>query len=273
MKLSKGLPIFSDIDRDLVDPAAEQPRDEDWRPGNSAAHKLFRCVESLRDVDQLLQVRPNERSPPRRWLKNLVTPIHSLAICLDELLDDCVGNPDTRAKLHKNDAALIVNLKHVLLHKVPLKKGGVLARLRNKATAHIDKHLHADGARSLLENLQPHHLGFWLDVCISVYCDVLKLPIYFWSCKSNDPDVIRVLMAEPFLVSMKLKNGAINELVGSHLITRSPRAALGELAVRVVNSSRWMFREVDPQIRAFHYDSPDSWWAQTLHRMPADLNH
>jgi hypothetical protein len=46
-------PIYADQVRQLADVATEH-NSQTWKPANVPAQKLFRCVESLRDLELLL---------------------------------------------------------------------------------------------------------------------------------------------------------------------------------------------------------------------------
>jgi len=267
--MNAGLPIYFDVERDLVDPIDSEPSERDWQPGNRSCEKLFRCVEAFRDLKYVIESAQESQNSTkrRRRLKLLVTPLHSLATCVDDLLDDCIGNPDTRSKLSSEQVKSIVRMKDVMSRRVPFKCDGILARVRNKTAAHIDAALSPNEVRQLLNSISAHQLGFWMDVCVSIVCDLLKLPIYFWSCHSNYPNVIRLLAAEPILASFRLEDNEISEFVGAHLIRRSPRTLIANLVIDVVKSSRWLFRPIDPQIREFYYDERDSSWAQSLQNL------
>jgi hypothetical protein len=266
-----GLPVYLDIERDLIDPIESEPSDRDWQPGNRACQKLFRCVEAVRDLKEVIDnaQEVENATKRRRRLKLLATPLYSFATCIDDLLNDCIGNSDTRSKLSTDQVKTIAEVRTLLSERVPFRKGGMLARLRNKAAAHVDADLSPDDMRRLLKSVPLQQLGFWMDTCVSVFCDVLKLPIYFWTCHCEYPNVIRLLAAEPILASFKLKNNEISEFVGAHVIQRSPRMIVANLVFELIETSRWMFGANDPQIRSFYYDDKDSHWAQSLSNLRA----
>lgn len=266
----QGLPIYFDIDRKLIDTAETDDAQHDWHPGNSAAHKLCRCVECLRDLRGLLEdgSRLENATKRRRKAKIILTPLHSLAECTVDLLNDCEGNPDTVKKMPVGYTKLISKLRLLLFNHIPVGKDGVLSRLRNKTSAHVDKTLRPAEARELIASLELHEIGMWLDTSISVLCDLLKLPVYFWTCESEHSQVIRMLMCEPFLVSFKCENGEMVELVAVHMVKRPPRADIRDLILDVVRQSRWLFRPSDTQIRAFYEDDNTDFWARSLESFP-----
>jgi hypothetical protein len=270
MSKEKGLPIYLDIERKLMDSVHIDDTKHEWQPGNDAAHKLYRCVECLRDLLELLEdARHLQNSTKRRRrAKLLFTPLHSLAECVLDLLNDCESNPDTVQKMPAGATKLISELRKLFLQNVPIGKDGLLSKLRDKTSAHVDKGLWPSEARKLIATPELHEIGFWLDTSVSVLCDLLKLPVYFWSCESPYPDVVRIMMCEPMLVSMRLKDGKMTQLVGVHFVKRSPREDVNDLIFKVVEQSRWLFRPGDTQIRSFDLDGKDTPWAKSLKTIP-----
>jgi hypothetical protein len=266
INIQDGLPVYVDVERKLANAVEVDDSTHDWLPGNRAAHKLHRCFECLLNIDELLEDAAKLKNPvkQRRRIKILFTHLHSFAECLLDLLNDCEANPDTVQKMPKGGTKLISQMRQLLLSQVPIGKDGLLSKLRDKTSAHIDKSLWVNESRDLVKKAKPHDVGLWLDVCIGIQCDLLKLPIYFWSVDSNQPDVVRIVMCEPFLVSMRIKDGKISELVGMHVIKQSPRKEIEEIILKVIKHSRWMFRPGDKQIRSVYYDEKDASWAQSL---------
>src|SRR5205085_9053316 len=43
----RGMPVYFDDGRELTDIAEEPDNRDDWHPANTAANKLFRCIECL----------------------------------------------------------------------------------------------------------------------------------------------------------------------------------------------------------------------------------
>ena len=270
MSEQKGMPIYSDIERQLTDTIKFDNEDHAWIPGNQAAHKLFRCVECIRDIKGILEAAgaTADVDKRRRLTKNLYTPLKSFVDCLFDLLNECESNPETVKKMPEGGTKLIPQLKHLLNQHLPIGKNGLLSSLRDKTAAHVDGSLWASEARALQKKAALHEVGFWLHISITVFCDLLKLPIYFWSCPSELPDVIRIMMCEPFLVSMKVgEDGRIKELVATHMAT-SPRKEIGDLVLATIEQSRWMFRPQDRQIKSLYFDQHGDSWAQSLKNSP-----
>jgi hypothetical protein len=261
---SQGAVFYADIERTLTDAVKTDEAEHDWFPANQASEKLCRCVECLRDLQTFFEgVHHLKESAKRRRLKNLLTPLYSFAAGVLDLLNDCELNPDTVGKM-QGTTKLIPQLRQLLLTHVPIGKERLLSKLRDKTAAHIDKSLSADEARQLIANLKSHEVGLWLHVCVTVFSDLLKLPIYFWSCKSEKPDVFHIMMCEPCLISMRIKDEESLEIVDTHIIKSSPRKEIGGIVLSVIEHSRWMFRPGDKQIRNIYYDNDGDSWAQSL---------
>ena len=105
-------PVYADRVRPLTDVAAAYHPDA-WKPANTPAQKLFRCVECLRDLDVLLQAagRSKAKVKRRRNLKILHTPLYSLVEAIKTLANDLENNPDTIRRLPFGGRKLIVSVR------------------------------------------------------------------------------------------------------------------------------------------------------------------
>lgn len=79
---NKGMPIYLDpFDREVADSLSEGEAEANaWYPSNKAAQKLWRCLECLRDIDELLEeaIHLKNATKKKRRLKIAITPLHSL---------------------------------------------------------------------------------------------------------------------------------------------------------------------------------------------------
>jgi hypothetical protein len=263
-----GFPIYSDDVRKLVDAATEfQP--DNWQPANVAAQKLLRCVECLRDIEVQLKSAGRSRNPVkrRRRLKIMLTPLHSLAEATRDLLNDLECNPDTVCRLPNGVRELLPHMRSQLQQNASIGKGGLLSTARNKISAHIDKDLSSDEMRVLLS--QAAQIGFWLHTCVAIIADLIKIPVFFWSCDSGRGDAIRILFNEPFVITLGLaRDGKVNCLLGADFIPKPPRRDILELLMRVVSSSKWLFGPKDHRITGFTEDTPGTSWPRSLEWIP-----
>ena len=263
-------PIYADEVRQIADVTAEcQP--QTWKPANVPAQKLFRCVESLRDLDVLITAAGRTKSvvKMRRKLKILLTPLHSLVEAVRDLANDLENNPDTVRQLPVGARALVPQIRLQLLQISAIGKGTLLSSARNKISAHVDTELSSEEMRALLGQAEPSRVGLWLHTCVAALSDLIKLPVYFWSCQPNGEGSIRVLFKEPFVVTLGLDSaGTANHLLDVHMIPKPPRRDVLVLMMRVVKSSRWMFGAADPRIVNFVEDQPGESWAKSLKWLP-----
>jgi hypothetical protein len=265
-----GLPIYADQVRRLVDAATElQPHN--WRPANVAAQKLFRCVECLRDIEVMLKSagRSVNQVKRRRKLKIMLTPLHSLAEACRDLLNDLECNPGSFCRFPQGVRDLLPHMRSQLLRNVPINKGGLLSTARNKISAHIDRDLSSDEMRTLQSQAEPAQIGLWLHTCVAVIADLIKVPVFFWSCDSGREDAVRILFNEPFVITLGLApDGKVNRLLGADFIPKPPRYDVVKLLMRVVGSSKWMFGPKDTRITEFTEDKPESPWPKSLRWLP-----
>lgn len=263
-------PVYADEVRQIADVTTEcQP--QAWKPANVAAQKLFRCVESLRDLEVLIATagRTKSKVKKRRKLKILLTPLHSLVEAVRDLANDLENNSDTFRQLPDDARSLISKLRLQLLQISAIGKGTLLSSARNKISAHVDTALSPEEMTALLGRAEPSRVGLWLHTCIAVLADLVKLPVYFWSCEPNGEGSIRFMFREPFVVTLGLDSaGRANRLLDVHMMPRPPRRDVLELMMRVVKSSRWMFGATSPRIVRFVEDQPGESWAKSLKWLP-----
>ena len=263
-------PIYADQVRQLADVATEH-NSQTWKPANVPAQKLFRCVESLRDLELLLQTagRSKSKVKQRRKLKILHTPLHSLVEAIRDLANDLENNPDTVCRLPENACQLVPQIRSQLLQISTIEKGGLLSTTRDKISAHIDRELSADEMQMLLSQADSSQVGLWLHTCVTVLADFIKLPVYFWSCQPNGEGSLRIMFKEPFVVTLGLDStGKANRLLDVHMIPTPPRYDVLQLLRRVVKNSKWMFGANSIRITNFVEDKPDDSWAKSLKWLP-----
>jgi len=264
-----GIAVYFDQDRQLTDVATEN-RPETWKPANVAAQKLFRCIESLRDIEVLLPSagRSKNKTKQRRQLKILHTPLHSLVEAIRDLANDLENNPDTVCRLPDGARQLIPQMKSQLLQISTIAKGGLLSLTRNKIAAHVDTGLSAEEMQILLSKADAPQIGLWLHTCVAVLADFIKLPVYFWSCECREHSV-RILFNEPFVVTLGFDpSGRPNRLIDIHIPPQPPRREVAELMVKVVNVSKWMFGSRSVRVAHFEEDKPEDPLAKSLRWLP-----
>lgn len=263
------IPIYYDeIEYRIVDAVSELPKSRQLQPSNIAASKLCRCIECLKDILEILeaaqQVKANDKL--KRRLKQLFTPLFSFLGCLNDLLHDIQSNPDTKRGLNPDVDTLVSRIEKKLKENVPFE---VLRTIRDKTSAHIDKKMAPIAVQQLLSKIKTHEVGWWLHCLLTVFFDLLKLPIYQWCCESSFPGCIGIISADvPALTIFKLDGIKLSRIECIFQLKKDPRMEVFNLVEEVVKQSKWMFREHDLQIINFKEDKPGSTWAKSLESIP-----
>ncbi len=264
-------PIYADAIRKIADVAKEYDPHA-WQPANTPAKKLFRCIESLRDLDFLLldAGRAKSKDKLRRKLKILHTPLHSLVEGARDLANDLENNPESVRMLPENARQIIPKIRSQLIHISTIEKGGTLSTIRDKISAHVDKELTLEQMHFLLDHAKPPQVGLWLHTCISVLSDFIKLPVYFWACHPNGNESVRIMFKEPFVVTLELDSECnVTRLLDIHMMPAPPRHELMKLFKKIVERSEWMFSSNDVRITNFSEDQEDEPWAKSLAWLPS----
>lgn len=263
-------PVYADARRKIADVATDYDPHA-WHPANITAKKLFRCIESLRDIDSLLvdAGRSKSKDKIRRKLKILHTPVHSLVEGVRDLANDLENNPETVVRLPLNARQIIPKIRSQLLQISTIEKGGLLSTTRDKISAHVDKELSSEQMHQILNQANSAQIGLWVHTCISVLSDFIKLPVYFWSCHPDGERSLRIMFTEPFVVTLELDSqNTVTKLLDVHMMPQPPRYEMILLFKRVVKSSEWMFSSNDCRIINFAEDLSNDTWAKSLDWLP-----
>lgn len=121
---NRGMSIYLDtFDREIANSLSEGEAEANaWHPSNPAAQQLWRCLECLRDLDELLEEAFHQKNSTKkkRRLKNAITPLHSLMFALDDLLNDIQSNNETSRRFERRrDRTNHCNWKTVQLDAAP----------------------------------------------------------------------------------------------------------------------------------------------------------
>jgi hypothetical protein len=260
---NKGLPIYLEpVDRKVADLVAEGEAEVNaWYPSNKAAHKLWRCLECLRDIDELLEeaIHLKSASKKKRRLKIAVTPLHSLILALDDLLNDIQSNKETSNQLTADQIKQINQISKQFGEMLPHDNKAPVSVLRNKLSSHVDKKLHPYEARAIADIISPSEFGRWLHICIHLVLDLTKLDIYTWTCDSPASGYVRFMTNEPFIVTFKTQGNELSALVGLHIAKSSPRNCIPTIVDSIIKHSEWMFKPNQPHITSLKEDSRENW--------------
>ena len=255
----KGMPIYLDETPRSISDSIEEIEVEAWFPSNSAAQKLWRCLESLRDLDELLSDSAHQKNATKRKrrLKIALTPLHSLVKCVDDLCNDIQTNKETRGLLEDSIVKEVSGIQKRFSELLPHDHKAAISTARNKLSAHIDKKLHPSEAQKIGSVITPNEFGRWLHICLHLVLDLTKLNIYHWSCKPPSDEYVCFMTNEPFVVTIKNKGEV--ELSAINIANSSPRDAVPEVIESLVRNSQWMFKKGQPRIRSLTEDNRDNW--------------
>lgn len=259
----RGMPIFLDqFDREIADALPGGEADiSAWHPSNAAAHKLWRCLECLRDLDELLEevVHQKNATKRKRRLKIAITHLHSLTTAIDDLLNDIQSNKETSKLLKVGEHEQVIKIKQQFGTMLPHDHKAPLSIVRNKLSSHIDKGLQPSAAQELGGLIVPSEFGRWLHICLHLILDLTKLDIYWWSCKPPSDEYVRFMSNEPFIVTFRVESGRVVELAALHIAKRSPRHDIPEVVDRLITNSVWMFKPGQARIGSLKEDKCENW--------------
>lgn len=267
----KGLPIYLDPTERGITNAMDAPKVDvdEWFPSNKASLKLWRCLESMLDIEEALEFTAQSKNTTKRKrkLKLAITPLHSLIGNIDDLLNDIENNKETKSQLKASDIEEIIRIHKEYDRVLPHDHKSTISTIRNKLSSHIDKQLQPPEAQELASSIDQHEFGRWLHICLHLILDLTKLDIYSWSCKSPSEEYVTLMTNEPFIVTIKLngENGA--ELAALNISKSSPKNSIPKSVDRLLSLSQWMFRKDQPRISSLYEDSQDKWntFSENLH--------
>ncbi len=233
------MPIYAEQPKNLVDALSNKEIDA-WYPSNDAARKWWRCVECIKDLDLLLEPLDNLKNSTKRkrLLKTAITPLHSLVLAINDLINDCLCNKETKRQLKQQELGEIKEMKALFNHLLPHDHKSVITNVRNKLSAHIDKSLHPYNAQEIAEKFSVEEFGRWLDMTIHLAIELTNLNIYSWSCKAPSEEYIRFMTNEPYIVTLKVKEGEPTQLVGLNISNSSPKNEMPEAISSLLKNTR-----------------------------------
>lgn len=258
---ARGMPIYLDEQaRSVVDSLDSDEKSDDWYPSNSAALKLWHCLEALRDMEVALNAAAHQKNATKRkrHLKLMSVPLFSLASSVAQLCDQIVGEKANHNLLGPGTPKEVAKIKTEFLALVPMDWKGDLASIRNKLGGHIDSKIWPWEAKEILSRGDISDFSRWLHICIHVVSDLINLNIYSWSRRSAVDGYIRLMSTEPFLVTFRVES-EIKALVGVHITKCSPRESVAQAAASVVRASQWMFQPGQPRIKELKTHNGSSW--------------
>jgi hypothetical protein len=269
-----GLAIYADpVDRNIIDTAGHEDQEGEWEPMNNPAERLCKCLEGLRDIHEAVENFKSVQAPKkqRRRLRAIFVPLHSLCICIVDLINSLQSERSVHSLLPKNCTRQLTELRERFENLVPFGRKEKLGLLRNKVSgAHYDRDLTPAEMRDLLRGVSTTEVGEWINICLATLCDLLKLNAYQWSTKAPADNTAVILCEQPIPV-MSVVDVDVQErrITGIRAIyfTKSPRSVAFETIKALTRSADALFESGSKsrfRIAGFHEDPPDVNWSALL---------
>jgi len=200
----QGIPIFLDDNEPAIDDPAVPTDVSYWFPANTISIKLATSIESLRDINRLLEVLAGQEDPwaDKRMLKLFATPLYSFATSVKDLFSDIHGNASDYNNLSDKDRREVNRILLSFSKAVPLKEG-TLRTIRDKISAHVDKDVFKGDPRKVWELVDLDLQLDWLRACATELLFLVELDIYAWTRESGNTSVFRLMSVDGVQVDLK----------------------------------------------------------------------
>ena len=235
----KGIPSYKDTKaRSLSDPAHPYIEVADWFPANEAASKVWRCVEGLRDILNLIgDIQPVDNLHVLRRIKVLVTPLYSFCQAVHALCNYLADTPGIAKQIPGEQLKQLNELRKYLQSQVPLHNDAPLREVRDKMSAHIDRNISPSKAHDIVAQVTPEIAVKWLHSSIAALMESLNLDVYAWGVEDHPPGYVKLMNSEPFVVTFELDSDGNPHAIAAIEITRSPKYIVAELCYKALAKS------------------------------------
>lgn len=240
-----SLPIRRDpTSRGVTDPASRVEALEDWLPADRVTAKLWRCVEALRDINELLEFVSSAAGTKRRRRSRLLAiPLVSLATEARRLCNYYLTSPEWKDRLSSKQRTRVSEVLEIL-GIVPLGRQSKLREIRDRYSAHIDKDLLPDSARTIAGMLDLKEFAKWLHACIEAIRGLLDIYQYSWRTNDVPSGFYRFVSLDPWLFTWARNEEGAVELVNA-CICEPPRRLIMDLCEEVIGKSQVLLDEQD----------------------------
>ena len=246
-KTPKGMPIYLDkTDRQFAS-FDSQNSSPTWYPSNRPAHKLWRCVEALRDLKSILELIGSSSQDSTRKIKIAATQLHTLATTVHDLCNYFSGDETIKKEFSSKEVNIISRVSHELKSNVPVRVNSDFDKLRNKLSAHVDAELYPSETRALAESLSPSSFYVWLVHSVKGLIELTNINVYHWSCESNIPDSISLMCTEPYVTTIQLQPEP--RLISFNIANGSPRNEIPSICSEILTLAEWMRSPETPMLK------------------------
>lgn len=219
---AEGMPVYLDQREPELEDPSEKLYDHHWQPACNTTNKLTRCLEAIRDVSASVVPLFASAHPEkeRRLVKNVITPIYSLATSARDLFNDLQSNCFT--KLDPKHQRYLTRSFRTFGQNVPTNKGS-LKIARDKIAAHLDKDSWTSEYRQFWEAFSIEDVFAWIRGCIRMLDVLLEPDVYSWTRSSGCSDVYTLMNVDGRECSFLLdEDGSAKSFCGFKFV-KSPK--------------------------------------------------
>jgi hypothetical protein len=182
------MPVYLDQREPELEDPSEKLDDHHWQPASNITTKLTRCLEAIRDVSTGVAPLSDSAHPEKekRTIKNVITPIYSLATAIRDLFNDLQSNCFT--KLDPKHQRYLTRAFRNFGQNVPTNKGN-LKTARDKIAAHLDKDSWTTDYRQFWDSFSIEDVFAWIRGCIKMLDVLLEPDVYSWTRNSGYSNV------------------------------------------------------------------------------------
>jgi hypothetical protein len=134
----------------------------------------------------------------------------------------------------------------------------------------MHKDLSPEEMREVLKNLTATEIGEWINICLGMLCDLLKLNAYRWSAEAPLDRTAVILCENPIpimsVVDVDIEKREVVGLRGMYLTT-SPRVIIFEMIKEITRLADSMFEEgagYKFRVSGFREDATGADWSAML---------
>lgn len=224
--------------RAIADPAVAPITEIQFKPSNVITQKLWRTVESLRDIDNLLDdiIEIQDNSKKRRRMKILATPLYSFYQSIRNIKNYYESEKEYK---HHSSKKHIKDTWERISGEIDIDR---LKTIRDKLSGHIDRKLCVENVGQIAQDMSHFHITIWLHACILMLFELLDLQIYGWYTDDVQSDRIRLMVADGMLVTINQENGHPG-YIEAVTVTQSPKHQIELICQRIVENTQWVFQE------------------------------
>ena len=227
---AKGIPLYIDEREPEIDDPALLSSNKTWKGTNEISFKLLRCLETLRDISRNMEVLAliNEPSSDKRLVKQLSSPLYTLATCVLDMFNELESNAKNYVELDSPQHKEIISKKKQFIVDVPMDSKSALRIVRDKIDSHIDK-VAVIKPEDYWVNVDLSPFLKWMGICLEQFNYLLSLDVYAWTRDSGHPDVWSFMNVDGKLVDWYMQDGKPVSIIAVTVVKSPKYGVLSEI--------------------------------------------